>query len=465
VTIAEDAPTGVHWIRFVNDQGATSPVPFFVGMLPEVAEASPNDRLAEAQALPEVSAVLNGVLEKSGDVDCCSLQLTEGQTLVAVVQAHSVLQSPMDGILQLLNESGTILAQNDDAREMDPMIVYPVTRTGTYYLRVFAFPAAPNSTIRYAGGSDYVYRLTTSVQPFVHHTLPLAVRSGETPALMPVGWNLSDLTSLAVASPDAGNMAGLMWVGTDCLHEPIPVDVVDCEPQTYAENSSPLMIPACVTGQIGSGQEAVVAVDGTKGQKLRFQVIAQQRWSQLDPVLSVRAADGKVLKEVDDISKENSDCDLTLSLPADGQYQVVVRDRFRHGGEQYFFLLRIEDAKPDFEPSAAKSEVVLKPDGPAEIAVTVNRREGLAESIAFSVDGLPEGLTCTPAISEKEGDSSKTVTLKIEGSRADGFSGPIRLIGTAAESGLTRPVVTRPAGRLQPLRELWLTAVPSPDKE
>ena len=87
------------------------------------------------------------------------------------------------------------------------------------------------------------------------------------------------------------------------------------------------MIPACVTGQIGSGQEAVVAVDGTKGQKLRFQVIAQQRWSQLDPVLSVRAADGKVLKEVDDISKENSDCDLTLSLPADGQYQVVVRDR------------------------------------------------------------------------------------------------------------------------------------------
>ena len=60
---------------------ASPPRAFIIGTLPEVTEKKPNDELQQSQPLKSSSAVINGVLAKSGDVDSFAVSLKKGQTL------------------------------------------------------------------------------------------------------------------------------------------------------------------------------------------------------------------------------------------------------------------------------------------------------------------------------------------------------------------------------------------------
>ena len=104
-------------------------------------------------ASPSASTTVNGRLAKAGDVDGFAVSLTRGQTLVASLEAERPLGSPMDAVLQVVSPEGLVLAQNDDDVGRDPRIVFEAPSTGTYIVRLFAFPAKPDSSIRFAGGT------------------------------------------------------------------------------------------------------------------------------------------------------------------------------------------------------------------------------------------------------------------------------------------------------------------------
>ena len=192
VKIPADATPGVHWLRFFNASGATTPLPFVVGTLPEYPEAEPNNRFNEANMIDTSTAVINGVLHKSGEVDCYTIAVKQGQTLVASMLANRTLNSPMDAVLQLLDSRGTILRQNDDDHGLDPQIAYEAEQDQTLTVRTFAFPAAPNSTIQFAGAANYVYRLTLTTGPVIDHCLPAVVTTGQQRTIDLVGWNIPD---------------------------------------------------------------------------------------------------------------------------------------------------------------------------------------------------------------------------------------------------------------------------------
>src|SRR5689334_9669816 len=99
--VAQDAAPGTYWVRLYDEKGASSPRPFLVGTLPEVLEQEPNDDYHKPHAVPSPS-VVNGRLEKAGDVDCFAVKLIKGQTLVASLEAQHLLRSPMDAILQVV---------------------------------------------------------------------------------------------------------------------------------------------------------------------------------------------------------------------------------------------------------------------------------------------------------------------------------------------------------------------------
>src|SRR5690606_27885473 len=102
VTAAADAAPGLYWIRLYDAEGASPPQPFYVGTLPEVNETEPNDDPQSAQVLDTSSVCVNGQLARGGDVDTFSVPLTAGQTLVARLDAHTALGSPMDAVLQVV---------------------------------------------------------------------------------------------------------------------------------------------------------------------------------------------------------------------------------------------------------------------------------------------------------------------------------------------------------------------------
>src|SRR5262249_50536920 len=158
-----------------DEDGATDLRPFIIGNLPEVIEAEPNDDPNRPQSISPLPATINGRLARGGDVDGFSVTLHQGQTLVADLEANRHSGASRDAALQVVCDSGFVLAQNDDAVGRDPRIVFEAPTEGTYLVRVFAFPATPDSSIRFAGGSAFVYRLTLTTAGFLDHAFPLAV--------------------------------------------------------------------------------------------------------------------------------------------------------------------------------------------------------------------------------------------------------------------------------------------------
>ncbi len=201
--VASDAAPGVRWLRLYDSEGAAALRPFFVGVLPEQIEVEPNDEPRTPQRLVAPSATINGRLAKKGDVDGFSIRLTRGQLLVASVQAQRHLGSPMDAVLQVVNADGLVLAQNDDDIGSDPLIVFEPPITATYIVRLFAFPAKPDSSIQFAGARNYVYRLTLTTEGFLDYAFPLAVSSDGPKVVDAIGWNVP-AAARRLAIPEAG---------------------------------------------------------------------------------------------------------------------------------------------------------------------------------------------------------------------------------------------------------------------
>jgi hypothetical protein len=200
IDIPADLPSDQLWLRLYNDEGCSALVPFLVGGLAELLETEPNNSRDNPQSLPACGVTVNGVLQESDDVDAFALELQAGQTLVAALDANTRLGAPMDAMLQVTSADGTVLAANHDALGLDPRIIYTASDSGVHLVRVFAFPAEPDTNIRYRGGSSYIYRLTLTSGPFVMHALPLALPAEER-QVGAAGWNLAAAAELPVVLP------------------------------------------------------------------------------------------------------------------------------------------------------------------------------------------------------------------------------------------------------------------------
>ncbi len=462
ITIAPTARAGIHWLRFANPGGATELKPFVVGLIPEAAEVEPNDKIANAQQAALPSVTVNGVLEKSRDVDTYAVQLTKGQTLVATLLANQILGSPMDAVLQVSNARGTVVAQNNDDTDLDPRLVFTAPSDGTWFVRAFAFSSAPDSTIQFAGAADYVYRLTLSTGPMVEHTSPVVkfAEDAET-SLSLHGWNLA-----ATATTLAKEVQTL----EEGLALPLAIDTSDVpvvlEAQLLPEKL--LTLPVAVSGLISPEGTDTYLLNAVKGQQLSLSVRARIYGSQLDPVLAIQDKDGKQLKEADDINGENADAELQFAIPEDGQYRITVNDRYQHVSERFFYVLRCEETRASFEATLKNTAFTVPADKPLEIPVTIERKNGFVEPIDFRVEGLPEGVTAECPRSEKDGDSSMAVTIKLSGVAKQTFQGTIKIVAESADSKLLRLGSLTTADR-KPISALWLTAIapeaPAPPAE
>jgi hypothetical protein len=464
VTVAPDAVPGIYWIRLYNEQGATSPRPFLVGTLPEVLEQEPNDDPKKPQVLPSSEVTVNGRLERNGDVDGFAVKLHKGQTLVASLEANRVLGSPMDAVLQVVSADGFVLEQNNDYHDLDPQIVFTAPADATYVIRTFAFPATPDSSIRFAGGETYIYRLTLTTGGFVDHVYPLAVTRSHPEPVAPFGWNIPEaatkLTVLPEPDADTGRvfhplLANPAWVRL----EPHPT-TIEVEPNDW-QHPQPITLPLTITGRIDvPGDVDVYQFQAKKGQKLFFQVEARRLGSPLDPVLRLADAAGKTLVEVDDTGPARSasrDAELTFTVPEDGKYHVEVRDLHAEGQPRAVYRLRALFAEPDYELTVAADHFIVTPGKPLEIPVRIDRRNSFDREVEITVDGLPEGVTAALVTSTPTGSAAKSVVVRVS-AQTGPVSVPLRLLGKV-KSGpeRTRRASAAITGLNASTTRLWLT--------
>lgn len=463
VAVSPDAEPGLCWFRFYNSEGASALRPFIIGTHSEINEAEPNDDLPKAQVVSAVPIVINGQHGKGGDADSFAVTLQKGQVLVASLLANRVIGSPQDAVLQILGPHGFVLEQNEDDQGFDPQLAFTAPANGTYIVRTWAFPATPDSSIRLFGSPASVYRLLLTTGPFVDHVRPAAVQAGLVHKVKLQGWNLPDADVEVVAPVSA--LQRRFELPLSGWNHRLPATVVvvphatavEQEPNTLA-HAQAVPIPIGVSGQIAEARDVdSFQFPAKKGQRLRFEVIARDAGSLLDPVLRLYDSTHKLLKEADDDGKQSADPDIDFTFPADGDYRVSIGDRFLHGGERFTYLLLITEPQSDYSLSVAADAFVLTAGKELEIPVTISR-SSFAESIEVRVEGLPAGVTAAAVVSEPKGDSAKGVKLKLKADAEATYSGPIQIVGSVPSLPSAGKVATFSQKAFQAeTSQLWLT--------
>lgn len=464
ISTSADARPGLCWLRFFNAEGATAQMPFVLGRLPEVVEAEPNNEVAKAQAI-ESSSVINGKLGASGDVDVYAIKLKQGQSLVAQIDANWRLGFPVDPIMQILTANGTVIEQVDDDHGFDPLIDFKAPTDGTWLVRVFGFPAKPNSTIRFAGGADYIYRLTLTTDAFVNHSVPSVVQPGSNTPLTLTGWNLSG----ELSKPITNNTSSLPGLVHAELPHVVPVSVVDEPVLVAAEPCSvekPLVgaVPVTVCGVIDEpGDEDGIRFSAKKGEVLVISVESRSLGHPLDAVITVLDKEGKSLGESDDAVRNKADSRLVFSVRADGEYTVRIRDLFEKGGWRYAYRLSIRPRKPSVKLTLAADVFKSTPGTPLEIPITVARNDGFNDEVTVGIEGLPEGAVVEPVKSEAKGDTSKAVKLVLKTDEAKPFNGPIQIIGKYGEDSSVSGEFAQTTFN-RSTDSIWLTILPKKEE-
>lgn len=456
-TIAADAPMGLHWIRLYDAQGTTQPLPFVVGALSETNEQEPNNDPLHPQTLTEEPLVVNGRLERSGDVDHFAVALKQGATLVASIDSHR-LGSALDATLQIVSGDGFVLSHNDDDQGLDPRVVFVAPRDGTYVVRVFGFPADPNASIALAGGTKYYYRLTVTTQGFLDYALPLALQADHPSTVELYGWNLPSETRQLSAAASGNAMSYAVSIPGLAGHLTLPVEshrcTIESEPNPR-DAAQPLEVPITMTGRIyPPGDEDYYQFAAADKQQFSFAIESRGLGYPLDPVLEVLDAEGKSLARVDDVGAAR-DALLDFTAPAPGHYTLRVTDLHRTGSDRHIYRLRATPTQPTYRLTVASDQFATTAGSTLEIPVSIERLHGFAQQIDFTIEGLPPSSTYDPATSASEGDTSTSVTLKLTAGDAP-FAGPIRIVGRVAASE-TSPQIATIAGRSQPDPGLWLT--------
>lgn len=468
VTVAPETPAGVAWLRFFNAEGSSTLRPFVVGTLPDVLDKEPNNAFTEAQRIDSPSVVVNGVLEKNGDVDTFATTLKAGQTLVASVASRGTFGSAADCVLQILGPKGFVLEHNDDDHGIDPQIAFTAPADGDYAVRLFAFPAEPNSSVVFHGGPTYVYRLTLSTGPFVDHTEPMSAPRGQNVKLKLHGWNLPpELAELPVEPTEATTFELRHPRLANTLTLPVEAAPAMSEaPADAAGAPQELTLPTSVTGLIAQPRQAdTFRFKLSAKQQIVIRTEARSAFSLLDPVLRITKPDGSVLQELDDGAKGDFDPDANITAPVDGEYRLTITDRFGAGGSRFFYRLSFQPAQPDFALTVAGDSFVLSGDKPLEIPVTIDRQRGFADDIEITATGLPDKVTAAPVTSAAKGDSAKSVKLVLKSEPGVIFSGPLHIVGRRK----SEPPAEKPATTTLPVighthTNLWLTVAGTPSK-
>lgn len=147
-------------IWFSTPLGVTNAMPVVTSSLPVVNEQEPNDDLRHATAMP-APGIANGRFQRTdghtgGDTDYYRFHAEAGRRYIVEAQCQAI-GTRADPVLVLLDGSGKMLEENDDAVGRDSRIDRTFDKTGDYFLRV--------REVTGRTGPDMVYRLVIQEAP------------------------------------------------------------------------------------------------------------------------------------------------------------------------------------------------------------------------------------------------------------------------------------------------------------
>ena len=349
LNIAKDAVPGPCLIRLYNEADASPPRIIEVGKFEEVLEKEPNDTLADAKlAEAKMNVTFNGVLEKAGEVDTFAIRAQKGKRIRFELHGYA-LGSPMDPAMRLLNDRGIEIAAGHDTHNLDSRIEYTPAADGTLFLQLFAFAHPPAADVSLKGSTSHVYRLAVTDEP---RPMPALTEPGK------------------------------------------------------------LTLPALLNGCISKpGEEDRYSFTAKKGDDLQITVRAQRLRSPLDATLRIEDDAGKMLQQADDGDKEAFDPVLRWKAPKDGEFKLIVADRFQHGSADHLYELAVKPFVPSLTATLDTHAYRLEAGKTVEVKLTVKTNGTFAGKIKAQAVQLPVGVTAESVDVPAKGGEVK-LTLK-----------------------------------------------------
>jgi hypothetical protein len=393
--IAKDAPLGVRYWRLWTSQGATPAMKFMVGDLPEIIENEiDGDPIAVPVTLP---LTINGRIFPREDIDIYSFRAKKGESIRCEVHAAR-LGSPLDARLEVRDSQGRRLAEADAPTGGDPVLRFIAPADGDYQVRI--------QDAQSLGGQAYVYRLTLTAEPHIDRLFPLGGQRGSTIEFALMGQAVPEKMRVTIPK-EAPTDFPLSFSVRGRQTNAALLDLDDHpEFTTPGDLAKVLPFPAVLNGRIDKpGQIDEWKVYGKKGDTWECELRAAKLGSKLDGVVSITDGAGKTLAKAD---ASPADPVVRFVVPTDGEYRILVQDRFRsRGGPDFGYRLRIAPPPaPDFRLTLAADPrqqtgadaVTLPRKGQAKLKLNVERLGGFKEPIAIEVQGLPAHVTVTPNI-------------------------------------------------------------------
>jgi hypothetical protein len=491
--IAAGTPAGVYDLRSVGRNGMSTPRAFVVSNRAETLETEPNDTLPAPQKV-ERESVVNGRIEKPGDVDCFEFAAKAGQHVVVECWAERI-DSRLRAVLEVYDSNGKRLHANKGHDGLDPLVEFRVPADGTYVAKLH--------DLSYLGSAVHFYRLEVDTRPRVEFVHPCVVQRGKATKVKLYGRNLAtDEATITPPAADAFEPVPLPFRPAQIAIEsfayrhpgverPVTIGITDAPVILAAsEHHTPrraqdVTIPGEVVGQLVEGNEQHwYAIRAKKGETLWLEGFGARLGAPIDLSLSVLDSSGTkelgtfaaTLENIGGYRFPTSHPDPAgrWVAPADDRYLVLVRNLV--GGlnrdERRVYRLSMRREEPDFRLAVVSrrtdqpAALNLPPGGCELLDVFAFRQRGMTGPIRISAESLPPGIQC-PDAWIGPGQDRGIVALSAS-HNAPRFAGGLNLVGQAgtikrpARGGtMLWPGLPMPSGRLTQEIPLAITASPA----
>lgn len=490
VTISPDVPSGIYEVRGCGLYGTSTACSFAVSHLPQRVEQGSNHSLASAMPLELNSTVSGHTAADTYDVfqfsatrgtriliHCETLRLDS--RLDAVLEVFDAsgrqlarsrdlrrneplldFEAPADGTYRVRVHDSTYrggatffyrlsLSTQPHIDFVLPAVGVPGT-TETFTLLGRNLPGStPSQAVAFGGAS--LQQLSAEI------TLPEDATDFKSPLpnafLTPADLGRTGFQYHLKTPAGSSNAAFIARAEAPVVPELEPNDSRD-QPQRIAS------LPCEVVGQFDGRDDADwFAFEAKPGSPLALEIFSQRRGLLTDPFLLlqhvVTDAEGNDVVtdvvEVDDIdTKLNNppfdgpqrDAGCVFTPQVAGTYRVMVRDLYAGAvpDPQQVYALSIGPPKHDFQllatfkmladPDPNKAFMaapILRPGGALLTMVQAYRRAGFDDEIAISVDGLPAGVTCLPAVIAS--GQNQTILALVADETVAPTSMPLKIIG------------------------------------
>ncbi len=482
VHIGPNVEPGAYEAHVVGRFGISTPRIFMVGPFAgssESLQGASNETLESASTL-QLEQVVNGTCPPNS-ADFYRITAQKNQRILVHCWA-SRIDSRMDASLTILDSAGQEIAKVHDTMGRDPIADFIAPVDGEYIVKVHDF--------LFGGGSSFFYRLVASTRPHIDAIYPAAALPETQTRFTIIGRNLPESDRASTVQSD-GTSLETMEIDLDVPSETAPPLLNGSRPMRQVvegfnyglagSNSvrvafarSPVIEedrlgdeqvvawPCSVAGKFDfTGDVDYYRFSAKKGQEIWIEVISERLGVSSDPSLLlqqiVRAEDGteshKVLKEGDDFALATSmvgfdartfDVGIPFVAPADGEYRVRISNQFGTYGPLQIYQLTIREAHPDFAllaiadsnyqeaRTAGPGFPFLQAGGTVAVRVVALRSGGLEGPIDLVAEGLPEGVTASPA-QIWPGQTETRIVLRAAETVAD-WAGEIQMMGKHAET-------------------------------